>query len=413
MPGSELPILSQPCAIPSQGPITLLGLLVSPVIPKQSPSPASSSSSIHLRLHQELCPGLHYASPPQILLCSLILYSCPQLMSSRLLSPFSHTWTPHIPPFLCRAQGPDWWNYFWQCCYWTEYVHEWVRAKSLQSCPTLCDPMDQSSPGFFVPEDSSGKNTGVSGLPCPPPGDLLDPGIKPASHVSCIDSLALDTVSLCCPLLMAHTVKTLQSRRPRFDLWVGKIPWRREWLPTPVFLPGEFHGQRSLAGYSPWDDKELDTTEQLTLLLSLPAWDIWAHYPSPLLILQNEVLWLFFLVQPCRDHPFRRVNQIQVSIAHQISGGAGPNMWPSSFLTRHWPLKAQARLQGTTSCGDDHEQRQQPHALWLVSLSPLSCGGSKTRLAWSQLHRTERPLVLAAVLALLPVFRSCLGFSGS
>jgi len=36
------------------------------------------------------------------------------------------------------------------------------------------------------------------------------------------------------------------------DSWVGKIPWRREWLPTPVFWPGEFHGQRSLEGYSPW-----------------------------------------------------------------------------------------------------------------------------------------------------------------
>ena len=34
--------------------------------------------------------------------------------------------------------------------------------------------------------------------------------------------------------------------------WVGKMPWRREWLPTPVFLPGEFHGWRSLVGYSPW-----------------------------------------------------------------------------------------------------------------------------------------------------------------
>ena len=39
--------------------------------------------------------------------------------------------------------------------------------------------------------------------------------------------------------------------RPGFDLWVGKIPWRREWLPTPVFFPGEFHGQRSLESYSP------------------------------------------------------------------------------------------------------------------------------------------------------------------
>ena len=40
--------------------------------------------------------------------------------------------------------------------------------------------------------------------------------------------------------------------RPGFDPWVGKIPWRREWLPAPVSLPGESHGQRSLAGYSPW-----------------------------------------------------------------------------------------------------------------------------------------------------------------
>ena len=42
-------------------------------------------------------------------------------------------------------------------------------------------------------------------------------------------------------------------------LSLGK-PWRRKWLPIPVFLPGKFHGQRSLAGYSPWDCKELDMT---------------------------------------------------------------------------------------------------------------------------------------------------------
>ena len=48
-----------------------------------------------------------------------------------------------------------------------------------------------------------------------------------------------------------------------FDPWVGKIPWRREWQPTPVVLPGESHGQGSLAGYGPWDHKELDTTERL------------------------------------------------------------------------------------------------------------------------------------------------------
>ena len=47
----------------------------------------------------------------------------------------------------------------------------------------------------------------------------------------------------------------------------GLIPWRREWLPTPVFLPGEFHGQRGLGGYSPWGHKESETTKRLTLLL--------------------------------------------------------------------------------------------------------------------------------------------------
>ena len=45
------------------------------------------------------------------------------------------------------------------------------------------------------------------------------------------------------------------------DPWVRKIPWRRTWQSTPVFLPGESHGQRSLAGYSPWGHKQLDTTE--------------------------------------------------------------------------------------------------------------------------------------------------------
>ena len=64
----------------------------------------------------------------------------------------------------------------------------------------------------------------------------------------------------------------LQCGRPGFDPWVGTIPWRRAWQPTPVFLPGEFQGQRSLTGYSPWGCKESDTTEHTcthTCLLSL------------------------------------------------------------------------------------------------------------------------------------------------
>ena len=61
----------------------------------------------------------------------------------------------------------------------------------------------------------------------------------------------------------------LQCGRPWFSPWVGKIPWRRKRLPIPIFLPGEFHGQRKLSGYHPWGHKELDMTEQLTLSLFL------------------------------------------------------------------------------------------------------------------------------------------------
>ena len=49
------------------------------------------------------------------------------------------------------------------------------------------------------------------------------------------------------------------------DPWVRKIFWRRAWQPTPVFLPGKSHGQRSLTGCSPWGHKESDTTKQLKL----------------------------------------------------------------------------------------------------------------------------------------------------
>ena len=48
-----------------------------------------------------------------------------------------------------------------------------------------------------------------------------------------------------------------------FDSWVEKIPWRMKWQPTPVFLAGESHGQRSLMGFSPWGHKESDTTEHM------------------------------------------------------------------------------------------------------------------------------------------------------
>ena len=55
---------------------------------------------------------------------------------------------------------------------------------------------------------------------------------------------------------------------PGFDLSAGKIPWRRAWQPTPVLSPGESHGQRGRAGYSPRGGKEVDVTEPLTYFFS-------------------------------------------------------------------------------------------------------------------------------------------------
>ena len=62
----------------------------------------------------------------------------------------------------------------------------------------------------------------------------------------------------------------LQCTRLAFNPWVRKILWRRKWQPTPVLLPGRFHGWRSMVSYSPWDCKELDMTE-------------WLHFIKPYL----------------------------------------------------------------------------------------------------------------------------------
>ena len=73
--------------------------------------------------------------------------------------------------------------------------------------------------------------------------------------------------------LVTQMVKNcLQCRRPGFNLLVRKIPWRRVWLPTPVFFPREFHGQRNLAGYSSWGCIELDTFEYKPRKLDFSAY---------------------------------------------------------------------------------------------------------------------------------------------
>ena len=59
------------------------------------------------------------------------------------------------------------------------------------------------------------------------------------------------------PRWLSGKESTCQCKRQGFDLWVGKIPWRRKWQHNPAFLPGKSHGQRSLVGYNPWDCKRV------------------------------------------------------------------------------------------------------------------------------------------------------------
>ena len=77
-----------------------------------------------------------------------------------------------------------------------------------------------------------------------------------------------------------------------FNPWFGRIPWRREWLPTLVYWPGEFHGQRSLAGYSPWGHKKLDPTERLSLHFTSGLSNLYCKVDDKSLLLTDAFLYL-------------------------------------------------------------------------------------------------------------------------
>ena len=62
-------------------------------------------------------------------------------------------------------------------------------------------------------------------------------------------------------LEVKNTPASAGNKTLGFTSWVGKIPWRRGWQPSPIFLPGESHGQRSLVGYRPWGCRESEMTE--------------------------------------------------------------------------------------------------------------------------------------------------------
>ena len=100
-------------------------------------------------------------------------------------------------------------------------------------------------------------------LPCDPEEDGVEcrSAHLPYLLFSCSKSHFLSSVQAAWPRCRRGMVV---SHSYGFDPWVGKMPWRRAWPPTPVSLPGESQGQRSLAGYSPRGCRESDTTEGLS-----------------------------------------------------------------------------------------------------------------------------------------------------
>ena len=197
-----------------------------------------------------------------------------------------------------------------------------AAAESLQSCPTLCDPIEGSPPGSLIPgilqaralewvaiSYSSAWKWKVkvkslshvqlfatpwtsayqaplsmgfsrqeyrSGVPLPSPLCILQISKCPEHKqwwffILFSESkfwllwLPWTTVSVSpAPWGLRSWLSgkefNCQFRRWGFSPWVGKIFWRRKWQLTPVFLPGKCHGQRSLVGYSPCSHKKLDTT---------------------------------------------------------------------------------------------------------------------------------------------------------
>ena len=178
-----------------------------------------------------------------------------------------------------------------------------VRAEWLQSCPTLCNPLDCSPSGSSIhgtlqarivewtvmPSSRGSSQLRDRTSPAPAGGFFttsttqeahLKPGLGPngssplPSPPGTTTQAQVHSHSLVCNKPKqspwgcpgdtsgkAHACQCRRYKRRGLHPWVGKIPWRRKWQPTAVFLPGESHGKRSLAGYCPWDRRELSMTE--------------------------------------------------------------------------------------------------------------------------------------------------------
>ena len=145
-----------------------------------------------------------------------------------------------------------------------------------------------------------------------------------------VEHLSACFYMLVLPLQLSQKRICLQCRRPGFDPWVGKIPWRRKWQTTPVSLPGKSHEQRSLVGCSPWGRKESGTTEGLTLPSFLPS--ICWSMPRENTHGQNQLRQWVLPLSACLTEPITAA----AAVASVMSDSVRPHRRQPTRLPRPW-----------------------------------------------------------------------------
>ena len=143
-----------------------------------------------------------------------------------------------------------------------------------------------------------------------------------------------------------------KHERQGFSPWVVKMSWRRKWQPTPVFLPGESHGQRSLMGCSPWGHKELDTTERLSTRAQKVCRPFSAFWPLSKQQFSEQESWLlrhfyFFFAYLSSFLPMQ---------------GAGLNCWNKS------KQRCCIHFTAVTSCGSRRRHQTELRRAFCASL---------------------------------------------
>ena len=172
---------------------------------------------------------------------------------------------------------------------------------------------------------------------------------------------------------MAQVVKHLpamqETQRPGFNHWVGKIPWRRKWQLTLVFLPGKSHGQRNVIGYSPWGRKESDMTEHASTPVERKMFSCVELRPTYSKLRHLSPLPWFCHCSWCQE-----------SVALELPGFSG--CWPGLYHHFCSPHSHEACLSCPPARGNSGENENAGSGLGKENHSPCLWGGGRH---WGQL----------------------------